>query len=237
MTENEVKIQEALRQFEGDKATIKERAREQMVQERNREIQAIIEKLGDETHDTQKLLVQQYEAKVAELDKRAAKDLAEERVKTQQAAHRLHLERDERIVVDENLRVLTRRVQDLEQELTDGREARQRLEHAAREQSDALSKVEERQTFARREAEAELLARIEEKEREIRALTTKVQEAQHEHALEAEQVKTANKNDLELIQEKIQAALAKKKEIIDSLHEEVKLKDLQILKLKELLEQ
>lgn len=49
-------------------------------------------------------------------------------------------------------------------------------------------------------------------------------------------MKTANKNDLELIQEKIQAALAKKKEIIDSLHEEVKLKDLQILKLKELLE-
>jgi hypothetical protein len=63
-----------------------------------------------------------------------------------------------------------------------------------------------------------------------------VQDAQHEHALEIEQVKTSNKNDLELIQEKIQAALAKKKEIIDSLHEEVKLKDLQILKLKELLE-
>ena len=42
------------------------------MQERNREIQAIIEKLGDETHDTQKQLVQQYEAKVADLDKKAA---------------------------------------------------------------------------------------------------------------------------------------------------------------------
>jgi hypothetical protein len=122
LTENEVKVQEALKQFEGDKAAIKERAREQMVQERNREIQAIIEKLGDETHDTQKQLVQQYEAKVTDLDKRAAKDLAAERVKTQQAEHRLHMERDERIVVDENLRVLTRRVQDLERELTESRD-------------------------------------------------------------------------------------------------------------------
>ena len=35
-----------------------------MVRERNREIEAIIEKLGDETHTTQKQLLQQYEKKV-----------------------------------------------------------------------------------------------------------------------------------------------------------------------------
>ena len=45
-----------------------------------------------------------------------------------------------------------------------------------------------------------------------------------------------NRNDLELIQQKIQAALGKKKEIIDSLHDELKMKDLQVVKLKEMLE-
>jgi hypothetical protein len=35
--------------------------REEMVLERNKEIEAIIEKLGDETHSTQKQLVAQYE--------------------------------------------------------------------------------------------------------------------------------------------------------------------------------
>ena len=52
-----------------------------MVKERNREIEAIIEKLGDETHDTQKQLMQQYERKVAELDKKSAREMAEQKVK------------------------------------------------------------------------------------------------------------------------------------------------------------
>lgn len=39
--------------------------REEMIRERNREIEAIIEKLGDETHSTQKTLMAQYEQKVS----------------------------------------------------------------------------------------------------------------------------------------------------------------------------
>ena len=44
------------------------KVREEMVRERNREIEAIINKLGDETHDTQKQLMQQYEKKVKEVE-------------------------------------------------------------------------------------------------------------------------------------------------------------------------
>ena len=42
--------------------------REEMVRERNREIEAIINKLGDETHDTQKQLLMQYERKVKDVE-------------------------------------------------------------------------------------------------------------------------------------------------------------------------
>lgn len=49
-------------------------------------------------------------------------------------------------------------------------------------------------------------------------------------------MRNENKNDLELIQEKVQAALGKKKEIIEELTEEIKMKDLQVIKLKEMLE-
>lgn len=58
----------------------------------------------------------------------------------------------------------------------------------------------------------------------------------HEHEIEMEQLKAQSKNDLEMIQEKVQAALLKKKEIIDTLHEELRIKDLQVIKLKEMLE-
>ena len=39
-----------------------------MIRERNREIEAIINKLGDETHDTQKSLLTQYERKVRDVE-------------------------------------------------------------------------------------------------------------------------------------------------------------------------
>lgn len=50
------------------KQDFQKRIREEMVRERNREIEAIINKLGDETHDTQKQLMQQYERKVKDVE-------------------------------------------------------------------------------------------------------------------------------------------------------------------------
>ena len=78
--------------------------------------------------------------------------------------------------------------------------------------------------------------KIEEKERQIRKIYDELQQREHQSALEIEQLKNGNKHDLEMIQEKVQAAMAKKKEIIDALHEEIKMKDLQVIKLKEMLD-
>ena len=53
-----------------------------------------------------------------------------------------------------------------------------------------------------------------------------MQDKDHHYSLEVEQLKNQNKNDLEMLQDKVQSAMAKKKEIIDALHEENKVKDL-----------
>ena len=78
--------------------------------------------------------------------------------------------------------------------------------------------------------------KIEQKDKEVRQLRTQLQQMDHQHLLEIEQLKNQNKNDLEVIQDKVQAAMTKKKEIIDALHDENKLKELQVIKLKEMLE-
>ena len=50
-----------MEQYQGkideQKQEYKKKLREEMVRDRNREIEAIINKLGDETHDTQKQLL------------------------------------------------------------------------------------------------------------------------------------------------------------------------------------
>ena len=56
------------KKIDEQKADFQKRLREEMIKERNREIEAIINKLGDETHDTQKQLLTQYERKVRDVE-------------------------------------------------------------------------------------------------------------------------------------------------------------------------
>ena len=51
-----------------------------------------------------------------------------------------------------------------------------------------------------------------------------------------ELIKQQNKHDLETIQEKVSAAMNKKKEVIDQLTEELRLRDVQIVKLREVMD-
>ena len=60
-----------------------------MVRERNREIEAIIEKLGDETHSTQKTLMSQYETKVSKMQEKHSQEVAEYQTRLQQLKDKL----------------------------------------------------------------------------------------------------------------------------------------------------
>ena len=51
-----------------------------------------------------------------------------------------------------------------------------------------------------------------------------------------ELIKSQNKHELAMIQDKVQATLIKKKEVIDTLAEELRLKDLQIGKIREMMD-
>ena len=84
--------------------------------------------------------------------------------------------------------------------------------------------------------EKEMRARIDEKEKDVRKVKEELQSLRHKHEGEIELLKQSNRNDLETIQEKVAAAMTKKKEVIDQLTEELRLRDLQIVKLREVME-
>lgn len=67
------------RKMDEQKEEFQKRLREEMIRERNREIEAIINKLGDETHDTQKQLMQQYERKVKDTETKWKAELEEQK--------------------------------------------------------------------------------------------------------------------------------------------------------------
>ena len=66
MIEQEELKSDLLKKAQDQHIETQRKIREEMVRERNKEIEAIIEKLGDETHSTQKTLMAQYEKKVAD---------------------------------------------------------------------------------------------------------------------------------------------------------------------------
>jgi hypothetical protein len=139
-------------------------------------------------------------------------------------------------MLDENLRVLGRRINDLELDIQEKKERLALLRKEKEELVNVLDKIDHEHHGLRGELEEEMKLKLEDKQKELRHLKSELQSCEHRHALEVEQLKNSNRNDLEMIQEKVQMALAKKKEIIDALHAETQMKDVQVIKLKEMLE-
>jgi len=93
-----------------------------MVRDRNREIEAIINKLGDETHDTQKQLLTQYERKIKDIEGKWKNEVDEYKVTIKQWKDKVGSEEQARQMLDDNLRVLSRRINDLELDIQDKKE-------------------------------------------------------------------------------------------------------------------
>ena len=139
-------------------------------------------------------------------------------------------------MLDDNLRVLTRRLNDLEIELADKNDKLRTLERQHNETKTAYDCIYDEQTQIRLDAEQEMRKRIDAKEAENRRVREEAQNIHHKHEAEIEQIKSQNKHDLEMIQEKVGVAMSKKKEVIDQLTEELRLRDLQIVKLRDVME-
>ena len=101
-----------------------------MVRERNREIEAIIEKLGDETHSTQKTLMAQYEGKVTKMQEKHTTEMAEYSTRLHSLKEKLVSEQETKNMLDENLRVLSRRLNDLEIECSDKTDRMRNMERS-----------------------------------------------------------------------------------------------------------
>ena len=80
------------------------KVREEMVRERNREIEAIINKLGDETHDTQKQILLQYEKKAHDLQQKSRAEIEDLKSQLAQWKDKHKSENEQRHLIDESVR-------------------------------------------------------------------------------------------------------------------------------------
>ena len=139
---------------------------------------------------------------------------------------KLLAETETRTMLDENLQVLSRRLNDLEIELSDKKDKIITMERAHVSTKAELEKIYDEQTGVRVELEQQMRQRLGEKDKDLRRIKEDAQNRQNRADNEIEMIKIQNKNELELIQEKVAAAMNKKKDVIEELSEELRLKDL-----------
>lgn len=77
---------------------------------------------------------------------------------------------------------------------------------------------------------------VDRKEREVRKLREQLSSESQHHKGEVEQLKLTKQQELDMIEAKIKEALNRKHDVIQQLSEELKLKDIQIDKLKAMLD-
>ena len=102
-------------------------------------------------------------------------------------------------MLDENLRVLSRRMNDLEIEISDKKDKIKTLERANVQSTSELEKIYDEQSQIRIELEKSMRQRIDEKDRDLRRAKEDAQNRLSKADNEIEMIKIQNKNELELI--------------------------------------
>ena len=139
-------------------------------------------------------------------------------------------------MLDDNLRILGRRVSELELECQDRADKLAQSDKMRLELQYRLSQVHEKEQKVRDELEDEVRLQLLEKEKELRKAREQIADTESKHRAEIEQMKIGKQQDLEIIEEKIRQAMAKKTQIIESLVEESRLKEVQIEKLRAMMD-
>ena len=139
-------------------------------------------------------------------------------------------------MLDDNLRILGRRVSELELECQDRADKLSQSDKMRLELQYRLSQVHEKEQKVRDELEDEVRLQLLEKEKELRKAREQIADTESKHSAEIEQMKIGKQQDLEIIEEKIRQAMAKKTQIIESLVEESRLKEVQIEKLRAMMD-
>ena len=121
----------------------------------------------------------QYEVKVAKLEDKHKTEAEEYQVRLQQLKDKLLSETETRTMLDDNLRVLSRRMNDIEIEHADTKDKNRTLERANANFQAEIDGMYEQQTQIRTELERTMRQRFDDKEKELRRAKEDAQNKQH----------------------------------------------------------
>ncbi len=211
--------------------------KEDMVKEKNKKIEEVIDRLGDETHDTHKKLQVQFSKKEREIEAKCQEEIQELKSDIILMKEKQEKEKQQKDMLDENIKVLSNRLHTMEKDLTEKKITINSLSTEKEDLTNKLSKIYKEEETSRFEMDSLNHKRLGEKDKEIRVLRETIDEVEQKHDHDVSKVREQHKDQINNLEIKVKAALGKKQEDINQLLEEVRTKELQVIAYKKQLEE
>lgn len=207
----------------------------ELIKDRDKQLQLVIDKLGEETLNEKKKMLMECEVKADIINKQLRQENDVMGKKIQELSDKLTAETKVRIMLDGNLDNLSRRLQDKESLLTKKESHLLELNAKLNDMSDKYSNIAREFSKEKIEVEHDYKSRLQKLESEMKLLEEKNDNLKVQYNNKFKESQKEYEVEIIKIEEKIKNTISKKDDIIRKLQEDSQVKELTIKKLEELM--
>jgi hypothetical protein len=207
----------------------------ELLKDRDKQIQIIIEKLGEETIAERKKIQVDCERKADEINKSLKIENESMKQKIQDLSDKLAAESKVRLMLDDNLDTLSRKLQDKEREICKKEKQLLELNASNNEINNKYSSIVKDFNSEKLDIELDYKAKLQKADSDYRLLSEKLDSLKGYYESKIADIQTQHKSEIMDIEEKILKSLNRKDDIIKKIQEESQYKDITIQKYEEML--
>ena len=211
--------------------------KDDLVKDRDKQINIVIEKLGEETMNERKKNLNECEKKANEKNIYLISENTEIKKKLNDLTEKLHAETKNRINLESNIDLLTKKLNSKDNEIENKEKQYNDLQERYSNVTEKLSGLTRDFNKEKMELEIELKSNLQKGDAEIALLNNKLLNAQKIFDKQKEDIENTHKKEIMEIEEKIIKTLKIKEDIIQNLQHEVEMKDVAIKKYEEMINQ
>jgi len=208
----------------------------ELIKERDKQLQLVIDKLGEETLIEKKKMLIECEAKADIINKQLRQENDVMSKKIQELSDKLAAETKVRLMLDGNLDSLSRKVQEKETFLTKKESQILELTSKYNEISDKYSNIAREFSKEKIEVEHDYRSKMQKLESEMNLIAEKNETLKNQYNNKLKETQKEYEAEISKIEEKIKNTISKKDDFIKKLQEDAQVKEITIKKLEELLE-
>lgn len=209
----------------------------ELLKDRDKQINIVIEKLGEETLQEKKKHLIECEKKANEKNIFLNEENSLLKKRLNDLSEKLTAETKNRLTLEDNIGELTKKINQKEEEIKQKNYEIKEITNHYNELSDKFKGISLEFNKEKMNIEIEMKSNIQKNEAEINILNHKIKSLQSNLEEQKKNLEMAHRKEIEEIEKKIKKSFQRKDAIIAKLQEESEMKDLTIRKYEELLNQ